>query len=173
MPDDIRYPIGQPALLPQLDPDTRRWRIRALETAPGKLRRLVEALSSHQLDQPLRPGAWTLRQLIHHLADIQVLGYLHFRWALTEDEPACQPYNPEAWAALPDIAQGPIGLSLRMLEGLHARWSFLLLKMDEADFARLTHHPERGPLTLDQLLDFYAWHAEHHIAQIQVTLTQR
>jgi len=167
---DVRYPLGQPELLPALDLETRRWKIRSLESAPGKLRRLVEPLDSRQLDQPLREGAWTLRQLIHHLADSQLHGYMRFRWALTESSAQIKTYDQDAWANLPDIEHGPVGLSLRLLEALHARWVFLLVKMQEADFARQTHHPEMGTLTLDQLLALYAWHFEHHIAQLREKL---
>jgi uncharacterized damage-inducible protein DinB len=167
MTSDVRYPLGQPELLPALDRETRRWKIRTLESAPGKLRRLVEPLDSRQLDQPLRAGAWTLRQLIHHLADSQLHGYMRFRWALTESPAQIKTYDQDAWATLPDIAHGPVGLSLRLLEALHARWVFLLVKMQDADFARETYHPELGTLTLDQLLALYAWHFEHHIAQLR------
>jgi hypothetical protein len=84
---DLRYPIGQyspPSTIGRSERDA--W-IAELETLPGNLRNAVEGLSDDQLDQPYRPGGWTVRQVVHHIADGHLNSYTRFRLALTEQTP--------------------------------------------------------------------------------------
>ncbi|GAB4406845.1 MAG: bacillithiol transferase BstA [Bacteroidia bacterium] len=164
--EHLRYPIGRADLIDPLTPEARKTRIRIIEMAPGRLRTAVEDLSSDQLDTPYRPGGWTVRQVVHHLPDSHINAYVRFRLALTEDEPTIKPYLEQHWAMLPDAQAGPAGISLRLMDALHPRWVALLRNMDEAQFRRTLIHPVSGVLTLDKMLSLYAWHCEHHIAQI-------
>ncbi len=165
--NDPRFPIGTYDPTEPIDAEARKWNIRGLESSVGKLRRSIEGLSSKTLNTPIREGGWTIRQVIHHLTDAQLHGYLRFRWACTEDNPAIKTFDQDAWALLPDVVDGPIGPAIRLLESVHTRWVAMLFKMEEAQFARTFQHPELGVLSLDQWLGIYAWHAEHHIAQIR------
>jgi uncharacterized damage-inducible protein DinB len=126
----------------------------------------VEGLTDSQLDTPYRPGGWTVRQVVHHLADSHMHSYIRTRFALTETEPAIMAYDENSWAQLKDARSGPIEHSLVMLDGLHARWSQLLESMSEADWSRKFVHPERGQLTLADHIPIYAWHGKHHAAHI-------
>lgn len=164
------FPLGQFQVLTEIDPAQRRQHIRVLESTPGKLRRLVDSLKSKQLDTRVRPGAWTIRQTVHHLADSQLQGYLRFRWAMTVENPAIKTFDQDAWALLDDVVAGPIGPPLRLLEACHVRWTAMLFKMEDEHFARTYQHPESGTLSLDQWLGFYAWHLDHHTAQIKQAL---
>ncbi len=161
------FPIGEFDIETPIDEAQRRQHIRTLETSPGQLRRLVEELRTPQLDMAIRPGAWTIRQVIHHLPDAHLHGYIRFRWAMTEDHPMIKTYNQDAWAQLEDVLDGPIGPPLRLLEALHTRWTSMLFNMEPEEFSRTFQHPEMGDLSLDQWLGIYAWHSEHHIAQIR------
>ena len=64
--------------------------------------------------------------------------------------------------------RAPIESSLRLVEALHERWVTLLDVMTDADFRRPLTHPERGQITLDTLLQIYAWHGPHHVAHIEL-----
>ena len=64
------------------------------------------------------------------------------------------------------MAVTPIEVSLQLLAALHARWVDVLRLMQPSDFARTLFHPERGELTLDQILAMYSWHSAHHTAHI-------
>jgi len=108
-----------------------------------------------------------MRQVVDHVPDSHMNAYCRFKLALTEDEPTIKPYEEAKWAELPDSQRVPIDVSLDLLDALHERWVALLKSMDNADFNRGFHHPERdGVLTLKQLLALYAWHGRHHVAHI-------
>lgn len=92
--------------------------------------------------------------------------YIRFKLALTEDNPTIKPYDEAAWAELADTRNTPIEVSLATLEGLHARWVYLLNAMTDADFKKQFRHPERGAVSLEMNLALYAWHSKHHAAHI-------
>ena len=107
-----------------------------------------------------------MRQLIHHLPDSHMNSYVRFKLALTEEEPTIKPYDEALWAKLNDSQETPIEISLTLLESLHKRWTVLLRGMHPEDFARRLKHPERGTMTLDDVLTTYSWHGKHHVAHI-------
>lgn len=164
---DPRYPIGAFASVGRpLTHVEREERIGVIEIHPRRVRDTVEGLRNGRLEAPYRRGGWTVRQLIHHLADSHLNAYVRFRLALTEDHPTIRPYDQDAWAQLPDARTAPVGSSLQLLEGIHARWVILLRGMTPDDFERTLRHPEIGDVTLDYMLELYAWHAEHHEAHL-------
>jgi len=170
---DPRYPIG--AFTPLARPLTeheRAERIATIEGHPARLRAIVSALTDPELDAPYRSGGWTRRQLVHHLADSHANAWIRFRLALTEDRPTIRPYDQDAWAELADSRSAPVESSLRLLEALHERWTTLLRAMSEEDFARLLRHPEIGELSLDFMLQLYAWHGLHHEAHLAGVATR-
>jgi len=109
---------------------------------------------------------WTVRQVVHHLADSHLNAYTRFRLALTEDEPSIKTYNEKNWAELSDARTAPAKLSLSLLETLHARFVLLLRSLKPADFARAIKHPEMGRVTIERYLGLYAWHGRHYVAHV-------
>lgn len=163
---DLRYPIGKPQRKSSLSTDERRAAIEALAAAPSRLRTAVKGLTDGQLDTPYRAGGWTVRQLVHHVADSHINAYTRFRLALTEDNPTIKPYAEAVWAELADGRVMPVGVSLDLLDALHERLVHLLRATPAESFARTLNHPENGPMTLDALLSIYAWHGRHHTAHV-------
>jgi uncharacterized damage-inducible protein DinB len=163
---DLRYPIGKLERKSALSPDERRAAIEAIAAAPARLRTAVRDLGDSQLDTPYRPGGWTVRQLVHHVADSHMNAYTRFRLALTEDNPTIKPYDEAAWAELPDMRAMPVAVSLDLLDRLHERMVFMLRATPASAFARPLTHPENGPMTIDALLNVYAWHGRHHTAHV-------
>ena len=163
---DLSYPIGRFDWPESVTPEMRPAWIGDLEAAPARFRAAVQGLTGQQLDTPYRPGGWTVRQVVHHVADSHLNSYVRFRLALTEDAPTIKPYDQAKWAELPDALGCPVELSLQLIEGLHQRWVVLLRSMSDADFARTFNHPERGMTRLDINLAMYAWHSRHHEAHI-------
>ncbi len=174
---DLQYPIGKFTWnrhgegLVATEAERQEW-LSELEETPERLWASVLGLTDAQLDTPYRPGGWTVRQVVHHLADSHMNAYVRFRLGLTEDEPAIKPYNEAAWAELSDAASAPIDTSLTLLETLHQRWVLLLRSLRPEEFARKIAHPELGRVTLEKYLALYAWHGKHHIAHI-TNLRQR
>lgn len=159
-----RYPVGRFRLSETVTPEQRKQAIDFLESLPQQLRQEVESRGDAGLQRPFRPGGWTLRRLIHHVADSHHQASARMRYGLTEDWPMIKPYDQEAWAMLEDATNGPVFPSLAILEGVHARWVLLLRSLKEADWARGFDHPENGRERLDQVLLRYEWHGRHHLA---------
>lgn len=168
--DALRYPIGR-AQLPAgpLGAPGRVPYLQQLAELPAKLTAAARAVGGVRLEQPYRPGGWTGRQVIHHVADSHMNCYCRYRLALTEDNPTIRPYDEKAWAELPDVAATPITTSLALLEALHTRWLVLLHHLDEAQWQRTFYHPGyQTTSTLEQALVMYAWHGRHHLAHLEL-----
>ena len=163
---DLRYPIGKLDRKSSLSSDERRAAIDNIAAAPARLRTAVRDLTDSQLDTPYRPGGWTVRQLVHHVADSHMNAYTRFRLALTEDNPTIKPYDEAAWAELPDMRAMRVDVSLDLLDRLHERMVFMLRAIPATAFARPLTHPENGPMTIDALLNVYAWYGRHHTAHV-------
>lgn len=161
--EELRYPVGR---FKMTEPFAPAIHIAAIRALPAELRASVAGLNDAQLDTPYRDGGWTVRQVVHHMADSHLNSFLRFKLALTEDEPTIKPYMEAAWAKLPDSVGAPIELSLTLVEALHARWVLLLQSLTPADYERRFVHPERGATTLAVNLAIYAWHGRHHVAHI-------
>jgi hypothetical protein len=163
---DVRYPIGKFSWSGSQTAAERSHRIEEIAATPARLRQAVAGLGAGQLDSPYRDGGWTIRQVVHHLPDSHMNSYIRFRFALTENEPTIKPYDEAQWAQLIDARTAPIEASLKLLEGLHERWTVLLRSLTTDDVKRRFHHPELGVVTIDQYIALYAWHGAHHIAHI-------
>lgn len=165
--ENLKYPIGKVQFEDTYTIAEIKTNIQIISGLPGKLCNIVNGMSEKQLETPYRPDGWTVRQTVHHLADSHANAYIRFKLALTEDNPTIKPYKENLWAELADGSTAPVEWSLQMLKYLHLRWVVLLNSMTEADLARTYHHPESGRnFTLAQCVALYAWHSEHHYAQI-------
>ncbi len=163
---DETYPIGRFEAPRALDGTVRALLIEQLASAPARLRAAVTGLGDRQLDTPYREGGWTVRQLVHHLPDAHLNAYVRFKLALTEPTPTIKPFDQTNWAELPDAREGEVEPSLALLEALHTRWVVCIGALSPAEFGRTLLHPQRGTMTLDDVLALYAWHGRHHVAQI-------
>jgi len=146
--------------------------IDTLRRLPERLTDAAADLDDNQLDTPYRDGGWTVRQLIHHVADSHANAYIRMKLALTEDWPTIKPYDQAAWAELVDSRTLPISTSLSLLTALHSRWIVLLESLSEDDFDRGYVHPEHGRQNLAHVLANYDWHSRHHTAHV-VNLRKR
>lgn len=164
--DTQRYPIGKFDWGSPLSPSGRAANIEIIDRLPSDLRAVLAGMSPEQLDTPYREGGWTVRQLVHHVADSHMNSYVRYRLALTENQPTIKPYDEKLWAELPDAKAAPLEDSLQLIDALHRRWTALLRALRDEDFARTFRHPERGLMTLDQNTALYAWHGRHHVAHI-------
>lgn len=144
----------------------RKERIDRIGALPATLESAVAGMNEGQLDTPYRKGGWTVRQVVHHLADSHMNAFIRTKLILTEDHPTLKPYLQEKWAELPDTAHAPIGESLTILSGLHRRWLALLEQVRDDQWGRTAFHPESGEMTLESILETYARHGDNHVKQI-------
>jgi uncharacterized damage-inducible protein DinB len=169
--ENLRYPVGRFARLSApLDRAARSALIDTIDAMPAKFRALTQGRSDAQLDTPYRPGGWTVRQVVHHVADSHMNAYIRMKFAVTEDAPAIKAYDETKWAELPEAKTGPVDMSLTLLEALHRRWMAFVRSLPDADFQRVYVHPELGRVTLDEGLSLYAWHSRHHEGHLKLGL---
>jgi uncharacterized damage-inducible protein DinB len=170
--EDQRYPIGKLNIDPAFDAAARAAAIEAIARLPGELTTAVRGLDDAQLDTPYREGGWTVRQVVHHLADSHLNAYVRCKLIASEAHPPLKGYDDNAWSEMADAKTLPVSVSLQIIEGLHARWVAFLKSLAAADFARTGAHTENGSRTLDHLLQIYGWHGPHHVAHV-TALRQR
>lgn len=164
--EELRFPVGQFTWDGEWHEELKTAWIKGIRELPANLREAVAGLTEEQLDTPYRPEGWTVRQVVHHLADSHMNSYIRFKLALTEEEPVIKPYREDLWAEFPDSSSAA-DVSLKLLEGLHDRWCLLLEQLRDEDFNRAFYHPESRQLVpLNRALGLYDWHCRHHTAHI-------
>jgi hypothetical protein len=164
--NDLSYPIGKFIHEKEISSQRRKELLNEITEAPFKLSKIVDGLTEEQLNTPYRPGGWTVKQVVHHLADSHLNAYVRTKLALTENEPVIKPYNQADWANLKDSFDTSVEVSLTLLDSVHKRWVTLLKSLNETDFKRKFRHPEIGLLDIDWIVAQYAWHGKHHTAHI-------
>jgi hypothetical protein len=164
--DDLRYPIGRFSPPASSVAGIRAAHIQTVRLLPERLRAAVAGLNDAQLDTPYRDGGWTVRQVVHHVADSHAVAYIRCKHALTEDWPTLRPYDEAAWAELADSRLLPVDVSLALIAALHTRWASLLESLSEEEFQKGYNHPQRGRENLARALAMYDWHSRHHTAHI-------
>lgn len=138
-----------------------------LRSFPQVLERAVVGLSDAQLDAVGVEEEWTVRQIVHHMADSHMNSFVRLKLILTEERPSLQPYAEPLWAELADVQDVPVEASLLLLKGLHQRWVTLFESLSAAQWQRTGFHPELNKdLTPASLLKGYAQHCRDHLAQL-------
>ena len=165
---DPRYPVGKFALDKDVTAEKRQLWIAQLDALPRDVRQALVELPAGGLDTRYRDGGWTARQVVHHLADSHMGAYTRIKLALTEDAPPLKTYEEQLWAELPDSRRADPGISIGILDGIHKRLTMVLESLTADRFARTATHPQWGAITVDFLVQVYAWHCRHHVAHIRL-----
>src|SRR4029453_11654078 len=139
--EDLRYPIGRFRAVLPVTSELRLAAIDAIGSLPERMRAAVADLDDTQLDTRYRPEGWTIRQVVHHVADSHMNGLIRVKLALTEDTPTIKPYDKNAWSTLADMKL-PVDVSLTLIDGIHTRWVAVVNAMAADQFARSFVHPE-------------------------------
>ena len=163
---DPRYPIGKFEAKENYTSEEIRQCIDRIKRIPSRIEEAVRGLSDAQLDTPYREGGWTVRQVVHHIADSHMNAYIRTKWTLTEKSPVIKAYDEKTWAQTPETSAGP-GISIELLKALHTKWITLLQTLNPESLLMEFKHPEgKKQVRLDHLIALYAWHGEHHLAHI-------
>ncbi len=169
--DLLKYPIGKFKKPMEIRLEHIEGWMQEIESLPSKVSVICKDLKEEDLERIYRPGAWTIRQVVHHIVDSHLNAYIRFKWALTEANPSIKAYNEAAWAETPDGKKGPLDFSVLMLEGLHSRWIYALKNLEKADWQKSYHHPDdKETVLISEFIGKYAWHGKHHLAHIQQAL---
>lgn len=164
---DPRYPIGKYEAKPFSADQKRKW-LQDIQFLPALIEKAIENLDEHQLDTPYREGGWTVRQLVHHVADSHINAYTRFKLGLTENKPTIRTYEEQEWALLDDVKKVPVNISITLLYTLHSRWHAAILHLSDEQWMLTVVHPglNNKEVTLWHLLGMYAWHGLHHTRHI-------
>ena len=166
--EQLKYPIGHFEYPKNVTLEKVEEWIQVLEELPETLENLVKDLTNEQLETPYRPEGWTVRQLVHHIADSHHHSYTRFKWALTENEPLIKAYEEKDWSNLSDAHSAPIDLSITYLKALHAKLVYLLKGLSSEDLDKCYIHPEGNiRVSVKENIGKYAWHSQHHCAHIR------
>lgn len=164
--DNLKYPIGKYTEQP-FSEDLLQERLLDIETLPLHIENAILNLDEAQLNTVYRDGGWTLKQVVHHVADSHMNAYIRFKLGLTEDNPTIKSYDEALWAEMMDTKIIPINVSITLLHALHKRWSVVLKNIKNEEWNRTLFHPQyKKEMSLWYLLGMYAWHSKHHVAHI-------
>lgn len=164
--EDLRYPIGKYIEQPFSEAQMKEWLL-DIQSLPQQIEYAIINLDQHQLETPYREGGWTIKQVVHHVADSHMNAYIRFKLGLTEETPVIKPYDEAAWAEMNDTKNLPVNISITILYAVHARWQEILKNIKTDEWNRKVFHPEhKKELSLWFLLGMYAWHSRHHVAHI-------
>jgi hypothetical protein len=165
--EKLQYPIGKFIAPDYYSESYLEEKIVEISSFPERLKKEVLHLSEEQLDTPYRNEGWTIRQVIHHCADSHMNCFMRIKWTLTEEKPIIKFYYEDRWAELHDNLTMPIQPTLSFLEGLHFRLAYLMKSLSETDLNKSFIHPEHNSeFQLKEIIGTYAWHGNHHLAQI-------
>lgn len=171
--EKLKYPIGKFDSPNNISAQHIESWISILEHFPKRLENLVKDLTNDQLDTVYRPDGWTIRQVVHHVADSHHHSYTRFKWALTEDKPVIKAYFEDRWAKLQDY-NAPIAMSLNHLRVIHEKLVYLLKTLKPEDFNKSFIHPEtNSEVKLSYNVGNYAWHSNHHYAHIENVMKRK
>ncbi len=134
---------------------------------PELIASAVTGASGAELDYVPAAGRWSLRQILCHVADSEIVGADRFRRILAEDNPSIVGYDQDAWARNLDYGRRRTSQALETFRHIRGENYELLSKAPESDFERKATHSERGVVSLLDLLRTYAVHAEKHSEQIR------
>src|SRR5438093_8726316 len=133
---------------------------------------VLTGAAGEEVDFAPAPGKWTIRQIMAHLADSELVGAHRLRLVIAEDNPTLTAFDQDAWTQNLDYARRKPTQSLDTFRRLRAENYELLKDLPESAFDRTGNHSETGPKTLRNLLTHFADHAETHARQLQEIRTE-
>lgn len=138
---------------------------------PARLQEKVAGLPAEALEFHPAEGAWSVGEIVVHVAEAELHGYLRMRFAMAQEGVTVLTYDQNAWAASFAPAQQPLNEVLELFRLLRELMARQLRALPEAAWSRAVRHPEaEAPLTLEALLARYEHHLQVHLAQIDRTL---
>lgn len=134
------------------------------ETA-GQIEKIADALGAERADAAPAPGKWSVREIVCHLADCELVFATRLRQTLSEDHHVIQPFDQERWAAT--YAVYSLAEALEAFGAVRG-WNLALLRSLKPEaYAKRVTHPERGAMTFKTIVETMAGHDLNHLAQLE------
>jgi hypothetical protein len=140
--------------------------LEVLAETPRTLRAAVAGLTRQQDAIPERPGKWSVRQVVQHLADSDLVGAFRFRMVLAHDAPELPGYDQDVWAHRLAYQDSDVLSALQEFSTLRSATVRLLRRATPEDMRRVMRHAERGDESLSHMIRTYAGHDVAHLRQI-------
>ncbi|ALX48918.1 YfiT family bacillithiol transferase [Lentibacillus amyloliquefaciens] len=168
---EVKFPIGKLEVPNKVTLENIQEWLKEIETYTSRLRETVDSLNDEELSRTYRDGSWTVRELVHHIADSQLNMFQRLKLALTDENPTVPAFDQEKWAVQPDTKL-PVESSIKLLEGINERIVSLGYSLTEKQLNRAFIHRENGEITVATKVAKLAWHEEHHLAHIKIALSK-
>ncbi len=126
----------------------------------------IAGATDADLDRVPPSGAWTAREIAHHLADSESMAYIRLRRLIAEDDPLIAGYDEPEWARRLHYDR-PIEPSIAVLGAVRSASLALLETLTPEEWARRGTHTDSGAYDVDRWLSIYADHAHEHADQIR------
>jgi len=134
---------------------------------PARIRVLIRGLSQSQLSKRPQPEKWSIKEIINHLAETDMVMCCRARWIAFEDNPTLVPFDQDKWAKGWVREKEPVAESLERLRVIRRSQIRLFRSVSKSDYDRTGCHPERGVVSLREQLETVAGHDLNHLGQIQ------
>ena len=167
---DVRFPIGKLQLPEEVTLENVQEWLKKIETYTKRLRETVALLGEGELSKTYRDGSWNVRQLVHHIADSQLIMFQRLKLALTDHNPTVPNFDQDKWVVQPDT-ELPVESSLKILEGINERIVALGSNLTKEQLNRTFTHEINGEITVATKIAKLSWHEEHHLAHIEIALS--
>jgi hypothetical protein len=138
-----------------------------LRATPGEVRRIVVGRSPELTARPEGPGKWSMRQVVQHLADSEIVGAFRYRMILAHDRPAIAAYDQDRWAERLRYADSDLAGALAQFDVLRAANLRLLAGTTAEERRRVGVHAERGEESVEHTMRMYAGHDLVHLRQLK------
>lgn len=169
--DKLRFPIGIYSPTEEIRPKEVEIWVNDINQLPTLLKKVLTGINTSDLEKTYRPGSWTVRQLIHHIADSHMNAYSRMKRTLTEELPTILPYDEKKWALLDDVSLISIETSIAIIEGVHERLSCAISDLSISELNRQFRHMDFDkPRSMAYLIGMYSWHGRHHLEHLRIAL---
>ena len=146
---------------------TRKEQIQRYRTGPAAVSDALRGLTDKELDQPPADGGWTARQIVHHLADIEMTAAVRVRRLMAELSPVIPAVDGGEYARALHYEDRPIEPSLKAIRGAVESTASLLERMRADDWQRSGEHTELGAFSVARWLSMHWDHCHNHADQIR------
>jgi len=169
--ENFKFPIGKFQFDSDISSEEVQEWITTIQSFPDKIKSITRSLTEEQFNWRYRPEGWMIKQVVHHLADSHMNAIIRIKLALTEDAPVIRPYEESLWAQLCDGLDNDISASMKIIQGVHAKWTNILQHLSEEEWNKMYFHPQHQRLfSIKEGLGIYDWHCRHHLAHIEQAL---
>ena len=141
--------------------------LKSLGATSGRLRAYTKRLTPKQLAARPAEGKWSIRELVTHLADTEIVYGFRYRKILAEETPELVTFDQELWAGNLNYRERDFNSVLDLFKAIRGNNLDLAKRKSAKDWKRAGKHPEYGPLSLEQLIVHAAFHDTNHLEQIQ------